>query len=395
MRDRDIFESRLSVALERYADLGALELEPRDVARVAAQAGGRRIWLPVSLVRIALLALLAALAAGAAVVVGSWLDHRPLNGTGGTVFVWTPNRDGGGAAFLVAADGSATTRIDLGEVRHCAHYVPVRHEVAWWGGNTGLHLRAGDGRASRDLPVGDASTPGGDIWSPSGRRVALRTDRYRAGVTLLDVVDGTTTDVGTGSARAWSVDGSRFAIISQVGPDLLIEEARADGTGRREIGRYGYDLATSGAPEVRWSPDGTLIAAGDPSSATWRLFEVASSTEVAATGGTTGDIRRSPDAWAGSFTLSPDGLLVAFVRGTDLVAAHVDGSAEVTHRVSFSPRALAWRPDSSEIAIQEAARDGTAAVVVYPALASGAPRRIGGVPDPEENGWYCFGWYEG
>src|SRR5512132_972521 len=69
-------------------------------------------------------------------------------------------------------------------------------------------------------------------WSPDGSKIAFGRFNPAGGIAVLDVVNGTLTELTTGIGRgpAWSPDGARIAFRDSAGPgDIRV--ANADGSG--------------------------------------------------------------------------------------------------------------------------------------------------------------------
>jgi dipeptidyl aminopeptidase/acylaminoacyl peptidase len=152
----------------------------------------------------------------------------------------------------------------------------------------------------------------------------------------VSVDDGSTTDVGAGTAARWSPDGSRIAVLGAGGVSVLDRS----GAGRRVLSVDPCQLGP-------WSPDGrTLLAACGAGNASpiFELLHVDDGT-VQALGG----LKPYKDFGGGSW--SPDGSRLAIpVNGHDIA---VIGSApgaqpEFIHR--GGPWLVRWSPDGALIA---------------------------------------------
>src|SRR6266511_3132383 len=104
---------------------------------------------------------------------------------------------------------------------------------------------------ARGPDFGDAA------WSPSGRWIAWSADRN--GKDELDVVEPSGADRhrvlrGEPRAFAWSPNGSTLAVAFRQGPLTIVD---ADG---RRLRRLPLTPSLAVASELRWSPDGRLLA---------------------------------------------------------------------------------------------------------------------------------------
>lgn len=176
----------------------------------------------------------------------------------------------------------------------------------------------------------------------------------------------------------WSPDGTRLA-FREYGEEAGIYVVNADGTGLRRVALSSPDrAAASFESSWQWSPDGTRIAYISPETQTWppgqagngAAYIVDVETEVVS------PLVDEPDtsSAAGSIAWSVDGSRIAFGRNyswhSSIVVVNADGSGfrefdDLGGRSDNSSSdaayagALAWSPDGSEIAYEQARFPGT------------------------------------
>ena len=284
-----------------------------------------------------------------------------------------------GAPAIVLLDERGNVLVDLTRDRPRPEgygpivWSPDGSRIAYAGavrGGTDIHVLAADGATVTRLTF-DAS--GGLVysdrpaWSLDGRSIAyVRTVRVpeRSGLFRVDednwVVDADgsnrrrlTRDAGIkfGSGRfgaAWSPDGSRFAIASRGGIDVV----SADGTRRRTVG-------TPGAAGPVWSPDGSRIAyVRARCLATLKGICTGYHSSVYAVGAAGGAERRltgpvrdlpewqryPPDA-SSAPSWWPDGSRLFFERHGRTHVMNADGTCERAFGLGpATPRDVLWRP---------------------------------------------------
>ena len=112
-----------------------------------------------------------------------------------------------------------------------------------------------DGSAQKALPFARPQALG---WAPDSRRLLVRdwpAREKRHRVSVVDVVTGVRTEVGTGVTAGWSPDGQTVALI---GPGN-------DGLGPLYVANPGAEPKRIGSQLTRsfaWSPDGRRLASG-------------------------------------------------------------------------------------------------------------------------------------
>ena len=325
-----------------------------------------------------------------ALVSGSLRNESRMH-PGGTIFVWEPGGDGGDA-YLAAADGTVV-HLDLSAVRHSAHYVPDRHGVAFWAGDT---LMVRDPSKWNSAALGSVSDRfAGGFWSPDGRAMAIdetTPSGSRGGAHIVDLVTGSQVDLpapvsGYATNMAWTLDSRRVAIAWQVGAEVEIDTVSRAGADRRPVTTFGFDRGLQGYPELIWSPDQTIVAWRPAGATTWHPIDVARGVELPIAGGV---MRADPAFWSDGYVPSPDGDRIAFVSGRTLVIQSIDGSERVADGLDFAPGAIAWSPDSKHLAV----RRRLGGIEIEPAAGSGPAIGIDGVPPETDAFWKSFGWYD-
>lgn len=123
-----------------------------------------------------------------------------------------------------------------------------------------LSVLAADGDDERELLEREAADAA-PVWSPDGESLAFQTLRPdvpgRFVLSVLQIDNGSLTEVGPGSGAAWSPDGAfltYYTLVSDASPDIDIFVAPAGGGPPRAFaGPATLDVAPS------WSPDGGRI----------------------------------------------------------------------------------------------------------------------------------------
>lgn len=151
------------------------------------------------------------------------------------------------------------------------------------------------------------------------------------------------------------------------GQPTFVDVVRADGTGRRRVATHPTALMYS--PALSIDPSGSRIAVSGPAS-----LGATASIDIAFSNGTGQHPLTSPPIGGQDMdpAFSPDGLTVAYCRGTALRLIQVDGTAD--HQIlNTGCRAPSWSPDGARLAL------GTDTVtMVVPAT--------GGTPTPVQAG---------
>jgi TolB protein len=277
------------------------------------------------------IAIVAALALAAGCAGGD------ADGTGGDQIAFTVNRDGWGEIWVMAADGTARTRLTELEPREndaagstSPAWSPDGDRIVYAAqigttaedsSQTEIYVMRADGTERRGLTENDVFD-GFPSWSPDGTRIAFtRAGTAGGGLFVMDA-DGGDEQQLTRTARtrfdlapAWSPDGSQIAftrIAPSAGPDLrsvaLYAVTPDDGRTRK--------LADAGA-DTAWSPNGrrlAFVSYRDRFGQTC-FHECSTSGEIYLLDLETGSVRRLARSQADdrSPAWSPDGRLVAFV----------------------------------------------------------------------------------
>src|SRR5256885_1752386 len=254
---------------------------------------------------------------------------------------FSSNRDGNFEIYVMAADGSAPTRLtnspgsDLEPT-----WSPDGQRIAFTsirGGIFEIHIMGADGSAPTVVwsGGGDALEPS---WSPDGGRIAFASNRTRNGFAInLMNVDGSGLTQLTNDHDdfpSWSPDGRAIAFASlRDGNHWEIFVMNADGSALRRL--------TSGPSSdvgPSWSPDGAEIAFSSDRDGNFEIY-VMHADESAPT-----RLPSSPGADVPP-TRSPDGQLIAFTSERDgnqeIYVMNADGSAQT--RVTNNP-ALDFNP---------------------------------------------------
>ena len=184
-------------------------------------------------------------------------------------------------------------------------------------------------------------TPGPDFdatWSPNGARIAFRSERNGDPEIWLMNADGSgQRRLARGLSPAWSPDGSMIAYGNPDGLSVM----NADGSGQHRVPH------TAGGEYPSWSPDGRRIAFNSNLSGDHVMYivDVDRSRVV--------DLSKAGEGWQVDW--SPDGRSILFTSHrdnpenyTDIYVMRPDGSdvKRLTHARAYTP---AWSPDGSHI----------------------------------------------
>ncbi len=191
--------------------------------------------------RLLLLVSLAVLT-GAAPAAG---DRTARAQAGGAV-VFTSTRDGDSDIYAVNPDGTGLTHLTQNDVDDSEPVPSPDGRLIMFNGRTVMNADGSGQRALRGCP---GFGPGG--WSPDSRHIVC--GGYEEGLVIVDTADGSTTPLqDSGSAPAWSPDGSTIAFIDE--NRLFV--VSAVGGARRRLGIL--KVAEDATPS--WSPDSQRIA---------------------------------------------------------------------------------------------------------------------------------------
>jgi Tol biopolymer transport system component len=181
---------------------------------------------------------------------------------------------------------------------------------------------------------------GRSAWSPDGKRLVFDTLSRSGGLYVIRVGGGKARKLvacGLCSFPSWSPDGRRIAFDRYILPTVSdeIDVVNANCRRLRTIGRV-----PGGVTGLDWSPSGHELAfatLGTPQKPGVALKVV----------GSNGQGLRTVAAGAnGGVSWSPDGTLIAFVRGAAIDVVSVDGKSERTLTSLRDPfgELIAWQP---------------------------------------------------
>jgi Tol biopolymer transport system component len=184
-------------------------------------------------------------------------------------------------------------------------------------------------------------TPGPDFdatWSPNGARIAFRSERNGDPEIWLMKADGSgQRRLARGLSPAWSPDGSMIAYGNPDGLSVM----NADGSGQHRVPH------TAGGEYPSWSPDGRRIAFNSNLSGDHVMYI------VDVDGSRVVDLSRAGEGWQVDW--SPNGRSILFTSHrdnpenyTDIYVMRPDGSGvkRLTHARAYTP---SWSSDGSHI----------------------------------------------
>lgn len=249
---------------------------------------------------------------------------------GGTWLAWSPNGQGYALARNIDASFSIRQEVHIFDIRGRDTRDPL-------GGSRPImdppHSRPGDLPRFEVLDVADPR------YSPDGARLALSVQAFPPGdgsrTQILDLVSNQAIEVGRGSPRAWSPDGTRVLVVrsegnARVGFSMSIYDVAADGSGERRV-----DQAAALAHPT-WSPDGHLIA----------YFAGATVVIVAADGSDRIEVPAvAAPQFGTSLQWSPDGRWLVFSLERGLITTiYICGRDGTGLRALTKGRSPAWQP---------------------------------------------------
>ncbi len=285
----------------------------------------------------------------------------------GAQLVYASSGVAGGDLWAVDANGTAATRLTADSGNDDPAWSPKGTKIAYvhtvcvaspngtFDLQEDIWLVDADGKNQRRLTA-DAGEKGPPSWSPDGSKLLFwRLSPSPALKTELFVVNAATGAVvlrTTDRGGAWSPDGSRIAVLSASGIDVV----SADGSGRRTV--------AGGGSDPQWSPDGTKIAfyrthcvlgfkglCATILAASY-VVPAAGGAETRLTGplggGAGSQVDGFPNGYDGKPTWWPNGSRLFFQRQNQAYVMNADGTCETP----FGPRNLllgdpAWRPGST------------------------------------------------
>jgi hypothetical protein len=174
----------------------------------------------------------------------------------GTRLVYAERGIVGGDLYALDADGTTAIRLTSGGGNQFPAWSPDGRWIAYVhtvrvpqpGGlfrlDEDVWLVAPDGHGAHAL-TNDKTAKRRPAWSPDSKRILYG----GSGTSIVDAATGRRLLHTNDGGGAWSPDGSRIAVVTGRGIDVI----GTDGSGRRKVARSG-----AGGPE--WSPDGSRIA---------------------------------------------------------------------------------------------------------------------------------------